>query len=114
MDFKYAFEIITHHFVTDNLKYAVIGGFALESAGVVCATMDIDLLVLADDKSRIKSIMVANDYEIVFESKEVITFIGNDYSLGRVDFLLAHRKYTLAMLERDQKKVCCRAVLKYM
>ena len=104
MDFKHAFEIITHHFVKDNLKYAVIGGFALESAGVVRATMDIDLLVLADNKSRIKSIMIANDYELVFESEEVITFIGSDDSLGRVDFLLAHRKYTLAMLERAQKR----------
>ena len=48
--------------------------------------------------------MIANDYELVFESEEVITFIGSDDSLGRVDFLLAHRKYTLAMLERAQKK----------
>ncbi len=104
MDFKHAFKIITHHFEKGSLKYAVIGGFALESAGVIRATMDIDLLVLADDKSRIKSIMIANDYELVFESEEVITFIGNDDYLGRVDFLLAHRKYTMAMLERAQKK----------
>ncbi len=104
MDFKHAFKIITHHFEKGSLKYAVIGGFALESAGVIRATMDIDLLVLADDKSRIKSIMIANDYELVFESEEVITFIGNDDYLGRVDFLLAHRKYTLAMLERAQKR----------
>ena len=104
MDFKQAFEIITHHFIKGNLKHAVIGGFALESAGVVRATMDIDLLVLADDKSIIKSIMIANDYELVFESEEVITFIGSDDSLGRVDFLLAHRKYTLAMLGRARKK----------
>lgn len=104
MDFKHAFKLITHNFEAGNLKYAEIGGFALESAGVIRATMDIELLVLADDKSKIKSIMLVHDYELVFESEEVITFIGTIESLGRVDFLLAHRKYTLAMLERAQKK----------
>ena len=104
MDFKHTFEIITHSFKKENLKYAIIGGFALEAAGVIRATMDIDLLVLASDKNIIKSVMISNDYELVFESKEVITFIGSNDSLGRVDFLLAHRKYTLAMLERAQKR----------
>ena len=104
MDFKHTFEIITHSFKKENLKYAIIGGFALEAAGVMRATMDIDLLVLANDQNIIKSIMISNGYELVFESKEVITFIGSNDSLGRIDFLLAHRKYTLAMLERAQKK----------
>ena len=104
MDFKHTFEIITHSFEKENLKYAIIGGFALEAAGVTRATMDIDLLVLANDKNIIKPIMISNGYDLVFESKEVITFIGSNDSLGRVDFLLAHRKYTLAMLERAQKR----------
>ncbi len=104
MDFKHTFEIIIHSFKKENLKYAVIGGFALESAGVIRATMDIDLLVLADDKTAIKATMFSNGYKQIHESDDVITFIGTNDSLGRVDFLLAHRKYTLAMLERAQKK----------
>lgn len=104
MDFKHTFEIITYSFEKENLKYAIIGGFALAAAGVIRATMDIDLLVLANDKNIIKPMMISNGYELVFESKEVITFIGSNDSLGRVDFLLAHRKYTLAMLERAQKR----------
>ena len=71
MDFKHTFEIITHSFEKENLKYAIIGGFALEAAGVIRATMDIDLLVLANDKNIIKPIMIANGYELAFESKEV-------------------------------------------
>ena len=104
MDFKRTFEFIIHSFEKENLMYALIGGFALEAAGVVRATMDIDLLVLADDKKKIKSIMISNGYKLLYESKEVINFIGEIDSLGRIDYILAHRKYTLAMLKRAQKK----------
>ena len=48
--------------------------------------------------------MILNGYNLLFESNEVINFIGEIDSLGRVDFILAHRKYTLAMLKRAQKK----------
>ena len=104
MDFKHTFEFIINSFEKESLTYALIGGFALEAVGVVRATMDIDLLVLAADKNKIKSIMLSNGYNLLFESNEVINFIGEIDSLGRVDFILAHRKYTLAMLKRAQKK----------
>ena len=91
-------------FEKENLPYALIGGFALEAAGVVRATMDIDLLVLSRNKDSIKSIMLSNGYTILHESKEVLNFIGDDANPGRVDFLLAHRKYALSMLKRAQKK----------
>ncbi len=104
MDFKQTFETIAHSFEKENLKYALIGGLALESAGVPRATADIDLLVLSKDMETVRSIMMSNGYQPVFESEEVATFIGSTDALGRVDFLLAHRKYTLAMIERAEKK----------
>ena len=104
MDFKQTFEMLALSFEKEKLPYALIGGFALEAAGVVRATMDLDLLVLSRNRDSIKSIMVSNGYTILHESKEVINFIGDETTPGRVDFLLAHRKYALAMLKRAQKK----------
>ena len=104
MNFKQTFEMLAISFEKENLPYALIGGFALEAAGVVRATMDLDLLVLSRNRDSIKAIMVSNGYTILHESKEVINFIGNETTPGRVDFLLAHRKYALSMLKRAQKK----------
>ena len=105
MNFKQTFETLVQSFEKENLPYALIGGFALEAAGVVRATMDIDLLVLSRNKDSIKSIMRRNGYTILHESKEVINFIGDEANPGRVDFLLAHRKYAVSMLKRAQKKM---------
>ena len=38
------------------------------------------------------------------KSEDVITFYGQRVELGRVDFLLAHRKYAVAMLGRAEKQ----------
>ncbi|MFO7754138.1 MAG: hypothetical protein R6V41_13550 [Desulfobacteraceae bacterium] len=105
MNFKQTFEMLVDSFEKEKLPYALIGGFALEAAGVVRATMDLDLLVLSRNRDSIKAIMLSNGYTILHESKEVINFIGDDVNPGRVDFLLAHRKYALSMLKRAQKKL---------
>jgi len=49
--------------------------------------------------------MLKAGYELIHESEDVLNFASKKFELGRVDFLLAHRKYALAMLERADEKL---------
>ena len=48
--------------------------------------------------------MLKHRYELIYESEEVLNFASNNFELGKVDFLLAHRKYTMAMLKRAKEE----------
>lgn len=104
MNFNKVLKFIIEEFAKEQIEFALIGGFALDSANVSRATVDVDLLVLAEKKSRIKQIMTAKGYDLIHESADVMNYIGKQSELGRVDFLLAHRHYTLAMLQRSRSK----------
>ena len=104
MDFAAVLEFLLKSFANQKIDYAFIGGFALQAAGVTRSTQDIDFLVLARDGDKIKNLMTAKGYRILHESPDVMNFLGNQPQLGRVDFLLAHRKYTLGTLARAKTK----------
>jgi len=104
MDFKFVFKFILESFTREKIDFAVIGGFALQFGGVTRATLDIDLLILSEDTKKTKDIMLSRGYNLLHESEDVLNFSSDDPVLGRVDFLLAHRKYAVAMLNRAQEK----------
>ncbi|MFH1826388.1 MAG: nucleotidyltransferase [bacterium] len=104
MDFEKAFNLLLKAFQDKKIDFALIGGFALHVAGYTRATQDIDFLVLKEKLSEVKNIMKAKGYELLFESDDVVTFDCDESDLGRVDFLLAHRKYAKAMLSRARNK----------
>ncbi len=104
MDFVAAFKFILKEFTQQKIDCALIGGFALQSAGVSRATGDVDMLILSEDKDKVKSILLKRGYKLIHESKDVMNFVSDDDMLGRTDFLLAHRKYALSMLERAEEK----------
>jgi hypothetical protein len=103
MDFALVLKFILDRFGRQNIDFALIGGLALQNAGVSRTTQDIDLLILAADSTKIKNIMTSGGYELIHESQDVLNFTGKDFALGRVDFLLAHRKYTLSMLQKAKE-----------
>jgi hypothetical protein len=47
--------------------------------------------------------MLGHGYELLYEG-EVLKFTSKNFELGRVDFLPARRKHTLAMLNRAKKE----------
>lgn len=100
MVFKFLVETLSR----EKIDFALIGGFALQAEGVTRTTRDIDLLILSEYSLQIKTIMLKYGYELIHENEDVLNFIGKKTELGRVDFLLAHRKYTLSMLHRAQEK----------
>ena len=104
MNFTLVLKFISETFKRENIDFALIGGFALQSAGVTRTTLDIDMLILSTDSLKIKKIMLAHGYELIHESEDALNFIGKKFELGRVDYLIAHRKYALAMLQRAEEK----------
>ena len=100
MDFEAVAKYILDKFSVKGVRCAVIGGFALHAAGFPRATQDIDFLVHVDDVSVVKKILGDFGYDIVHESQDVVNFWGKLKELGGVDFIIAHRRYALAMLDR--------------
>ena len=104
MDFLLVFKFLITTLKQQKIDFALIGGFALQATGFTRTTGDIDLVILSKDAQKIKGIMLKTGYELIHQSEDVLNFVGKKFELGRVDFLLARRKYTLAMLERANEK----------
>jgi len=104
MNFETVLKMLLESFQKANVDTALIGGFALQASGIVRATKDIDFLVAEEDMPRVKTIMISFGYDILHESQDVCNFAGKMKELGRVDFLLAHRKYARVMLECAKAK----------
>lgn len=104
MDFDLAFQFILESFQKEKINFALIGGFALQAVGMTRATRDIDMLILVDDKDKVKNIMLEQGYQLGYESKNVMNFFGVEIAKGRIDFLIAHRHYALEMLKKAVEK----------
>lgn len=104
MDFVKVFNFLLSDFKQEKIDCALIGGFGLQALGITRTTGDIDLLINRQDTQKAKKIMKRQGYRLLHESGDVLNFSGQKIDLGRVDFLLAHRKYALGMLERAKNK----------
>lgn len=104
MNFDLIFKFLIDNLTSENIDFALMGGFALQAVGITRTTRDIDLLVLSQDSPKIKEIMLKHRYELLHENEDILNFTSKNFELGRVDFLLAHRKYTLAMLKRAKEE----------
>lgn len=104
MDFISVFQMILENLQREKIDFALIGGLALQAAGISRATYDIDMLILSENSRKIKEVMSGLGFRLLHESEDVLNFASDNIRLGRVDFLLAHRKYALAMLKRAGEK----------
>jgi len=104
MDFKTVLETLIKNFEKEDVRYAVIGGFALGVLGVPRATVDLDFLVLKDDLPKIDKIMQENGYECKYRTENVSQYISPLNIFGEVDFLHAFRKISCRMLENALEK----------
>lgn len=104
MDFKTVTRILLDSFQKENVRYALIGGFALGALGVPRSTVDIDFLVHRDDLPKVNKLMKKNNYECVFKSENVSQYVSHIKIFGEVDFLHAFRKISVGMLDRAIEK----------
>ncbi len=103
MDFKTVLRLILDAFHKKNVRYGLIGGFALGALGVPRATVDLDFLLHRDDLFKVDKFMKANGYECIFKSENVSQYVSTIKIFGEVDFLYAFRKASIGMLERAEK-----------
>ncbi len=100
MNFEAVFKLLIENFEKEKINFALIGGFALHAAGYPRATNDIDFLINQEDARKVKALLLSFGYELLHESEDVLNFASQLGELGRVDFLLAHRRYAKTMLSR--------------
>lgn len=104
MDFKLVFERLLTFFHENDVRYALIGGFALGLHGVSRSTVDIDFLVHRDDLSKIDVIMSELGYDCAYRSENVSQFVSPLKVFGEVDFIHAFRDISVKMLQGVEEK----------
>lgn len=104
MHFELIFKFLIENLLREKIDFALMGGFALQAVGITRTTRDIDLLILSEASPKVKNLMLKHGYELLHEDEDVLNFASKKFELGRVDFLLAHRKYAIAMLKRAEEK----------
>ncbi len=103
MNFELVFKELLQKFSKQNIRFALIGGFAMHVAGFTRATRDIDFLIESEELSKVKDIMAQLGYELTHESQEFSNYWHPMAPLGCVDYLHAHRDYSRKMLARAKK-----------
>lgn len=98
MDLKKAMSMLVTEFEKHEVRYAVIGGFAIGALGVPRSTIDLDFLVASDALARVEPIMLALGYKKVFASENASQYVSQSAEMGEVDFLHAFRPISLKML----------------
>src|SRR5262249_36504464 len=67
-------------------------------------TFDVDFLIFSAQMDEVHAVMTRLGYERLHQSADVAQYQSKDPDKGQVDFLLAHRKYATAMLQRAKKQ----------
>lgn len=104
MDFRLVFEKLLTFFHENNIRYALLGGFAMGVHGVVRSTVDIDFLVFRDDMDKVNTVMNELGYECRYRSENVSQYISPLKVFGEVDFIHAYREISVGMLQRAEEK----------
>jgi predicted nucleotidyltransferase len=101
MNLKEILRTLTARLGERGVQYALSGGVALGTLGIFRFTNDLDFVVLAEAKKAVDEIMRALDYERQdFSTEEIVSYVSPLKVFGQVDFLLARRRYSRAMLQR--------------
>jgi len=104
MDFKLVLEKLLTAFKEQEIRYALMGGFAMGLWGAGRTTVDVDFLVNRDDMQKVDAIMSQLGYECKYRSENVSQYVSPLKIFGEVDFLHAFREASLQMLQRAEEK----------
>jgi len=104
VDFKQVLEKLLTAFREQDIRYALMGGFAIGLWGGSRSTVDLDFLVHRDDIQRIHSIVTALSYEIHHKTENVSQYTSSLKVFGGIDFIHAFRDASIEMLKRAVDK----------
>ncbi len=102
MNFTKVIDEVTSRLDAGDIRYALIGGFAMALRGVQRATVDLDFILMLDDWEDADRIFQEAGYVRAFKSENVSHYMSKDDALGRIDILHAFRGPTVSMLERAE------------
>lgn len=80
-----------------GIRYAAIGGLAVNAHGFVRATRDIDLMVLVEDADAVRSLALDLGYRSLDDGKEIASYVRD---LQRFDVMHARRPISRGLLTR--------------
>ena len=103
MDFTQVIGKVCKRLDELEVRYALIGGFAMALRGVQRATTDLDFILFLDDLERADSVLTSFGYNQVFHNENVSHYQAKDQEFGRIDLLDAFRAPTLGMLDRADR-----------
>jgi hypothetical protein len=87
MQFDEVLRTFARFFETENIRYAVIGGLALQAWGHTRFTRDIDFVVDVAARDRLIPFVQSLGYETLHASAGYSNHLHHDPRLGRVDFM---------------------------
>ena len=104
MNFKAVLKTLLSRFSEAGVEAALSGGLALSTMGVFRFTKDIDFVVRVEWVEAVERIMLDLGYEKQdFSTAEIVSYLSPLKAFGQVDFLVARRKYSRAMLKRARE-----------
>lgn len=104
VDLRHVLKTLIDRFHRQKIDFALSGGLALSTMGIFRFTKDIDFVVYEESKEAIHHVMTGLGYERQdFSTEEIVSYVSPLKVFGQVDFLLARRKYTSAMMRRATK-----------
>jgi len=101
LNFRNVTEKLLAAFTEHNIRYALIGGYAVGLWGVARGTVDMDFLVERDDQGKLDLLMESLGFKLRYRSENVSQFTA---PFGEIDFLHAFRSHSLRMLDRAVEK----------
>jgi len=103
VDFEKVIGIVINKFEQNNIHYAVIGGFAIGALGIMRSTIDIDLIILANEMEKVDKILKESLYECVYKSENVSQYVSELLPLGQIDILHAFRDISVSIIKRAKR-----------
>lgn len=100
MDFKLVLEKLLSGFRERDIRYALMGGFAMGLWGGSRSTVDLDFLVHRDDAGKVHNVMTGLGYDRLHHTENVSQYASPLRSFGGIDFIHAFRDASLDMLKR--------------
>ncbi|MBI5307126.1 MAG: nucleotidyltransferase family protein [Planctomycetes bacterium] len=104
MDFKHILEKLLTAFKEQDIRYALMGGFAMGLWGGSRSTVDLDFLVHRDDMQKVHIIVTVLGYEIHHKTENVSQYTSPLKVFGGIDFIHAFREASVEMLQRAVEK----------
>ena len=105
MEFDLVISTLLKEFDDEQIRYGVIGGFALGLWDVTRSTVDMDFLLLIDDIPKAETILDKFSYRRTYKSENVAQYVSDLAPFGQIDVIIAFRTISKTMLKRRVKKV---------